>query len=141
MEEVDQVCRRRVFTPIVTFWGFLGQVLVPGSSCRKAVSSTSAWQGLGNPGLPTLYTPASHASGSSATHWDSNDANVPADAVMLLEAATQRGLATLDSARVFAAPDGAGARLLAANRDRVQQLGDSLRTGHMQSRQKPLTVG
>ena len=50
-----------------------------------------------------------------------------ADAVMLLEAATQRGLATLDSARVFAAPDGDGARLLAANRDRVQQLGDSLR--------------
>ena len=31
--------RRRIYTPTVTFWGFLGQVLVPGSSCRKAVSN------------------------------------------------------------------------------------------------------
>ena len=31
--------RRRVYTPMVTFWAFLGQVLAPGSSCRKAVSN------------------------------------------------------------------------------------------------------
>ena len=30
--------RDRVFTAKVTFWAFLGQVLDPGSSCRKAVS-------------------------------------------------------------------------------------------------------
>ena len=31
--------RRRIYTPMVTFWAFLGQVLAPGSSCRKAVGT------------------------------------------------------------------------------------------------------
>ena len=30
--------RRRVFSPGVTFWAFLGQVLDPGASCRKALT-------------------------------------------------------------------------------------------------------
>ena len=34
--------RERVFTPKVTFWAFLGQVLDPGSSCRKAVARRRA---------------------------------------------------------------------------------------------------
>lgn len=34
--------RRRLFTPVVTMWAFLGQVLDPGSSCRKAVSNLQA---------------------------------------------------------------------------------------------------
>jgi hypothetical protein len=34
--------RRRVFTPAVTMWRFLGQVLDPGSSCRKAVANLQA---------------------------------------------------------------------------------------------------
>ena len=60
-----------------------GDLEGPPSLRFSGPAATSAWQGLGNLGLPTLYTPASHASGSSATHWDSNDANVPADAVMI----------------------------------------------------------
>lgn len=34
--------RDRVFTAKVTFWAFLGQVLDPGSSCRKAVARVQA---------------------------------------------------------------------------------------------------
>jgi len=34
--------RRRIFTPTVTMWAFLGQVLDPGSSCRKAVANLQA---------------------------------------------------------------------------------------------------
>lgn len=34
--------RRRIFTPTVTMWAFLGQVLEAGSSCRKAVSNLQA---------------------------------------------------------------------------------------------------
>ena len=34
--------RHSVFTPAVTFWAFLGQVLDPGSSCEKALSRVQA---------------------------------------------------------------------------------------------------
>ncbi len=34
--------RGRVYTPAVTFWAFLGQVLDVGSSCRKSVSNVQA---------------------------------------------------------------------------------------------------
>ena len=46
-------------------------------------AATAAWVGLGNTGLPPLYTPASFAPGSSVTHWDTNDPNVPSNAVMV----------------------------------------------------------
>src|SRR2546428_408238 len=35
--------RERVFTPQVTFWAFVAQVLSPGSSCREIVQRVEAW--------------------------------------------------------------------------------------------------
>lgn len=35
--------RQRIFSPEVTFWSFLGQVLAPGSSCRDALRRVNAW--------------------------------------------------------------------------------------------------
>lgn len=35
--------RERLFTPQVTFWAFVAQVLSPGSSCRDAVRRVEAW--------------------------------------------------------------------------------------------------
>jgi len=48
--------RRRVFSPTVTFWAFLGQVLDPGTPCRKAlarVQALMATQGLELPSCDT----------------------------------------------------------------------------------------
>jgi hypothetical protein len=48
--------RKRIFSPAVTFWAFLGQVLDPGSSCRKAVARVQtlfALKGLKRPGEHT----------------------------------------------------------------------------------------
>lgn len=50
--------RRRVFTPIVTFWGFLGQVLEPGNSCRKALSNIQTLFATNDLELPTSETKA-----------------------------------------------------------------------------------
>ena len=35
--------RQRIFSPLVTFWAFLAQVLERGSSCRDALQRVSAW--------------------------------------------------------------------------------------------------
>jgi hypothetical protein len=35
--------RQRIFSPALTFWSFLGQVLEPGSSCREALRQLNAW--------------------------------------------------------------------------------------------------
>jgi hypothetical protein len=35
--------RQRIFSPEVTFWSFLAQVLAPGSSCRDALRRVNAW--------------------------------------------------------------------------------------------------
>src|SRR5215210_1669117 len=35
--------RERVFTPQVTFWAFVAQVLSPGSPCREMVRRIEAW--------------------------------------------------------------------------------------------------
>jgi len=48
--------RRRVYTPMVTFWAFLGQVLSPGSSCRKAVSNVQALFAARQLDLPSCDT-------------------------------------------------------------------------------------
>ena len=48
--------RRRVFSPAVTFWAFLGQVLDPGAPCRKALARVQvlcASQGLAIPSNAT----------------------------------------------------------------------------------------
>ena len=39
--------RDRLFTPLVTFWAFLSQVLSPQSACRNAVRKAQAWWSLG----------------------------------------------------------------------------------------------
>ena len=39
--------RNRLFTPLVTFWAFLSQVLSPQSACRDAVRKAQAWWSLG----------------------------------------------------------------------------------------------
>src|SRR6266478_3719211 len=38
--------RQRLFTPLVTFWAFLSQVLSPESDCREAVRKAQAWWSL-----------------------------------------------------------------------------------------------
>jgi hypothetical protein len=35
--------RERLYTPQVTFWAFVGQILSPGSSCREIVRRVEAW--------------------------------------------------------------------------------------------------
>lgn len=50
--------RRRIYTPTVTFWGFLSQVLVPGSSCRKAVSKIQTLFAIRGMPLPSSGTKA-----------------------------------------------------------------------------------
>jgi Transposase DDE domain len=42
--------RQRIFSPLVTFWAFLAQVLERGSSCRDALQRTSAWWQVHFPG-------------------------------------------------------------------------------------------
>ena len=36
-------CRERLFTPLITFWAFLLQVLSVDSACRTAVRKVQAW--------------------------------------------------------------------------------------------------
>ena len=48
--------RRRIFTPTVTFWAFLGQVFDPDAPCRKALARVQALfasQGLALPSSDT----------------------------------------------------------------------------------------
>lgn len=49
--EVNQVCRdlehtfrKRIYSPVVTLWMFLGQTLSPDHSCRDAVVRLNAWR-------------------------------------------------------------------------------------------------
>jgi hypothetical protein len=42
--------RQRIFSPLVTFWAFLAQVLERGSSCRDALQRISAWWQVYFPG-------------------------------------------------------------------------------------------
>ena len=42
--------RQRIFSPLVTFWAFLAQVLERGSSCRDALQRISAWWQVQFPG-------------------------------------------------------------------------------------------
>jgi hypothetical protein len=41
--------RQRLFSPLVTFWTFLAQVLSPNSACRDAVRKAQAWWALHHP--------------------------------------------------------------------------------------------
>ena len=41
--------RERLFSPLVTFWAFLSQVLSPNSACREAVRKVQAWWTLRAP--------------------------------------------------------------------------------------------
>ena len=41
--------RQRIFSPLVTFWAFLAQVLERGSSCRDALQRVSAWWQVHSP--------------------------------------------------------------------------------------------
>src|SRR5882757_5640518 len=45
--------RERIFTPLVTFWAFLAQVLERGSSCRAAVLRVLAWANFAGRGPQT----------------------------------------------------------------------------------------
>ena len=52
--------RQRMFSPLVTFWAFLAQVLERGSSCRDALQRLSAWWQVQFPrlGSPSADTSA-----------------------------------------------------------------------------------
>src|ERR1700680_3853816 len=52
--------RQRIFSPLVTFWAFLAQVLEPGSSCRDALQRISAWWQVH---FPDQDSPSSDTSG------------------------------------------------------------------------------
>src|ERR1700688_5028016 len=52
--------RQRIFSPLVTFWAFLAQVLEPGSSCRDALQRISAWWQVH---FPDQGSPSSDTSG------------------------------------------------------------------------------
>jgi hypothetical protein len=52
--------RQRIFSPLVTFWAFLAQVLERGSSCRDALQRVSAWWQVHFPGQGS---PSSDTSG------------------------------------------------------------------------------
>ena len=50
--------RKRIFTPAITFWAFLSQVLVPGSSCRKALANVQTLFAARGLELPSCETKA-----------------------------------------------------------------------------------
>jgi hypothetical protein len=52
--------RQRTFSPLVTFWAFLAQVLERGSSCRDGLQRVSAWWQVHSPGQSS---PSSDTSG------------------------------------------------------------------------------
>jgi len=43
LQEEKATWREKVFTPPLTLWAFLGQVISPDGSCRKAVARVMAW--------------------------------------------------------------------------------------------------
>jgi hypothetical protein len=51
--------RERTFTPQVTFWAFVAQVLSPGTSCREIVRRVEAWGRHGESGGGKLSTSSS----------------------------------------------------------------------------------
>ncbi|MDB6172136.1 MAG: transposase, family, partial [Chthoniobacteraceae bacterium] len=62
--------RRRIFTPAVTFWAFLTQVLTRGSSCRDALRRIQAWWRLED---PTAAAPSNDTSAYCAARLRLND--------------------------------------------------------------------
>jgi hypothetical protein len=65
-EEVDEACRfldhvwrDRIFTPMVTLWAFLAQVLDPDSPCRKAVAKVAAFLSV-TKGLDASHDPGAY---------------------------------------------------------------------------------
>jgi hypothetical protein len=44
LRDLGLACRRRLFSPLVTLWVFLSQVLDPDHSCRAAVARFLAWR-------------------------------------------------------------------------------------------------
>ena len=50
--------RERLFSPLVTFWAFLSQVLSPHSACREAVRKVQAWWTLRAPLEMSAHTSA-----------------------------------------------------------------------------------
>jgi hypothetical protein len=51
--------RERIFTPQVTFWAFVAQILSPGSSCREIVRRVEAWGQHGKSGSGNLSASSS----------------------------------------------------------------------------------
>jgi hypothetical protein len=45
-QQKGSASRQRLFSPLMTFWAFLAQVLSPNSSCRDAVRKAQAWWAL-----------------------------------------------------------------------------------------------
>ena len=45
-QQKGSASRQRLFSPLMTFWAFLAQVLSPNSACREAVRKAQAWWAL-----------------------------------------------------------------------------------------------
>src|ERR1700712_2465075 len=69
-EKKDKSSRERIFTPAVTFWAFLAQVLTRGSSCRDALRRIQAWWRLEG---PTAAAPSNDTSAYCAARLRLND--------------------------------------------------------------------
>jgi hypothetical protein len=66
----------------------------------------AAWQALGNPGSPPLFSPSPCVPGSSISHWNTTDPDVPANAVM------RHSIGTGDVRRIYQPLDRAALDML-----------------------------
>ena len=54
LKEENLKCRQRLYTPIVTLWAFLSQVLDKDKTCHNAVSRVIAWLAAKGEKIPLL---------------------------------------------------------------------------------------
>src|ERR1700719_3885492 len=99
--------RQRIFSPLVTFWAFLAQVLERGSSCRDALQRVSAWWQVH---FPAQGSPSADTSGyCQAPQWLLERLQIWVDVLKILDekiCQAKAGLArTCDGPR----PKGVGA--------------------------------
>jgi hypothetical protein len=71
LRQVGGFFRQRLYTPAVTLWTFLWQLLDPDHSCRQAVARLLAWRTAGGlrPCAPRTAPPARPAAASPRPCW------------------------------------------------------------------------
>ncbi|MDF1816570.1 MAG: IS4 family transposase [Verrucomicrobiales bacterium] len=56
LQSLSETKRERIYTNVVTFWAFLGQVISEDQSCRRAVSRVRQWFKLKKKKVPSVET-------------------------------------------------------------------------------------